>query len=181
MSRSPYFFVEKYNNETKKYELQHPFVWNYNHTDLIAADLFPYNGCHELFSIVNDENFGDVPKMNGIHAGLPNDVCEEIKKSYNDCSYEEMWGEDKTFHFEPSAKWFTYADMYIYYLKYPEIIDYEAMDENDYEDDNQEIKTIMQTNPIITLKNRVDAFMEVIDDWDWENDYSLIRIVFWII
>ena len=52
MSRTPYFFVEKFNEHTKKYELEHPIIWNYNHTKQERADLLPYNGCHDLFSIV---------------------------------------------------------------------------------------------------------------------------------
>ena len=30
MSRSPYFFVERPDRNTGKYEMQHPIVWNYN-------------------------------------------------------------------------------------------------------------------------------------------------------
>ena len=59
MSRSPYFFVEKFDSHTKKYELQHPLVWNYDHTERKLADLFPYNGCHDLFSIVENNGTGN--------------------------------------------------------------------------------------------------------------------------
>lgn len=158
MSRSPYFFVERFNNHTGKYELQHPIVWNDNHTKQELADLFPYNGCHSLFAILEEK------EMNGIHKGLPRDVCEDIYKAYH--AEDEYEGE----HHMPTAHWFTYADMYIYCLEHPKEIDYEAMsDEEVYKD-----------NSMFTLKNRVDAFMEVIDGWDWRNDYSQIRIVYWI-
>ena len=177
MSRSPYFFVERFNRYTGKYELQHPIIWNEEHTKQVLADLFPYNGCHDLFSIVENKNIGDIPDMKGIHAGLPKDVCQDIYDSYHE--YDE---EDNKFSYMPTAHWFTYADMYIYCLEHPKVIDYEAMDEACYNtvDNNEEIEKIYTDTPMKTLKNRVDAFMEVMDGWDWEDDYSQIRIVCWI-
>lgn len=158
MSRSPYFFVERFDNNTGKYELQHPLVWNYNHTEMRPADLFPYNGCHSLFAILEEQ------EMNGIHQGLPRDVCEDIYKAYH--AEDEYEGEN----YMPTAHWFTYADMYIYCLEHPKEIDYEAMSDEE----------VYKENSMFTLKNRVDAFMEVMDGWDWRNDYSQIRIVYWI-
>lgn len=181
MSRSPYFFVERYDRHTNKYELQHPIVWNWDHTKQEAADLFPYNGCHDLFSIVEDNGYGDLPEMKGIHNGLPKDVCEEIQKEYNKHTYDENWGGEKTYHYEPHARWFTYADMYIYYLEHPLSLDYDAMDRAyEYAEEGKEVEKIMRDNPILSLKNRIDAFLEVCDGWDWKNDYSQIRIVYWI-
>ena len=177
MSASPYFYVEKYNNKTEKWELQHPYVWDYNHTELVPADLFPYNGCHDLFSIVED-NPGNFPSMHGIHYGLPKDVSEEIKTIYNEHCYEI----DEKHTYTPTARWFTYADMYIYCLEHPEVPDYEAMDEAYYagEEEENPPKKIMRPTPLKGLKDRVDAFLEVMDIWDWRDDYSQIRIVYWI-
>ena len=172
MSRSPFFYVERFDTNTNKYELQHPIVWNYNHTKQEPAELFPYNGCHDLFSIV--EQKGNFPEMKGIHSGLPINVSEEIYKAYHDD------GEDD-FIYMPTAYWFTYADMYIYCLEHPKVIDYDAMDEA-YEtlQEGEKVEPVYTDTPMITLKNRVDAFMEVMDGWDWRNDYSQIRIVYWI-
>ena len=171
MSRTPFFFVEKFSLYTEKYELQHPIVWNYNHTKQESADLLPYNGCHDLFSIVEENS--DFPSMRGIHHGLPKDVSDEIKKAYDDCCYEID---------TPTARWFTYADMYIYCLEHPEVPDYETMDESYYSEKEEENlpKKIMIPTPMNNLKRRVDAFLEVMNDWDWRDDYSLIRIVYWI-
>lgn len=187
MSRSPYFFVERYDNHTKKYELQHPIVWNWNHTKQEKADLFPYNGCHDLFSIVEDHGSGDLPEMKGIHRGLPKGTCKSIRECFNECSYttkvRDFWSGDETGEtkiIRPDAYWFTYADMYIYLLENPKVVDYEAMDEV-FCEDGEEPPKIMKDNPVYGLKNRVDAFLEVMDGWEWDKDRSLIRIVFWIL
>lgn len=182
MSRSPYFFVERYDVHTKKYELQHPIVWNWNHTKQITADLFPYNGCHDLFSIVEDNHIGnDFPHMRGIHRGLPEGVSEEIQKEYEDCCYDISLKDEEERIYSPKAKWFTYADMYIYCLENPTATDYEAMDEAYLNaEEGEKIERITMPTPMMALKNRVDAFLEVMDGFDWEDDYSLIRIVYWI-
>jgi hypothetical protein len=169
MSRSPFFFVERYNPDTNAYELEHPLVWNSDRTKRVIADLFPYNGCHDVFSIV-EENSAEYPGMKGIHHGLPINVSEEIKKEFDECCYDIS----ESFVHSPNARWFTYADMYIYCLEHPTVPDYEAMEENETE------KTILKPTPLKALKDRVDAFLEVMDSWGWENDFSQIRIVYWI-
>ena len=174
MSRSPYFFVERFDRNTGKYEMQHPIVWNYNHTKQEPADLFPYNGCHDLFSIVEDNSHDGIPAMRGIHQGFPENVAKEIKENYDQCCYETEYAGEKHLY-TPTVRWFSYADMYIYCLEHPKVIDYEAMD---YEGENAE-KIFMPT-PIKKLKERVDAFLEVMDGWDWRDDFSQIRIVYWI-
>ena len=182
MSRSPYFFIEKYNKYTKKYELQHPIVWNYDHTKQELADLFPYNGCHDLFSIVTNSCIGnDFPIMRGIHNGLPEDVTAEVQKVYDSCCYETDYMEEKCLC-TPDARWFTYADMYIYCLENPVVTDYDAMNEACYyAQEGEKIETITTSTPVKALMNRVDAFLEVTDGFDWRDDYSLIRIVYWIL
>lgn len=156
MSRSPFFYVERFNKHTQKYELQHPIVWNDDHTEQEPATLFPYNACHELFSIVENSGLYDFPRMNGIHLNMPNNVCSDILSEYHDC-FEG--------NYKPRVHWFTYADMYIYCLEHPLV-----------KDDEDVIP-----NPVNTLKDRVDAFLSVMDEWDdWKDDYSLIRIVYWI-
>lgn len=179
MSRSSYFFVERYNPELEKYELQHPFVWNGERNKLVPADLFPYNGAHELFSIVSQKDYSAYPEMNGIHTGLPNFVCEEISKEYQACIDPNLFPEKAV-----NAYWFTYADLYIYLLENPTVKDYAAMDEvwaSDPDKEWKNMEAIYTDNPLFTLKNRIDAFFEVIDDWSWKDNYSLIRIVYWIL
>ena len=174
MSRSPFFFVERYNWKTCEYEMCHPFIWDSFHTERVPAPLFPYNGCHDLFSIVED-NAGDFPNMHGIHCDLPKDVSIDIKNIY----YNHCVKIDEKRTYIPTVRWFTYADMYIYCLEHPEVPDYEAMDEAYYS--NEPVTKIMKPTPLMTLKNRVDAFLDVVEAWDsWKDDYSMIRIVYWI-
>ena len=87
MSRTPRFFVENFNSEIGKYELQHPYVWNYEHTRREAAELYPYNGDHDLFSIVENDRIGvHFPELHGIHKGLPKEVSNDIRKEfYSSC------------------------------------------------------------------------------------------------
>ena len=164
MSRTPYFFVEKFNSDKGCYELCHPYVWYCDNTELIPADLFPYNGCHDVFSIV--ENCGqDFPKMYGIHKGLPLSVSKEVRDAYIRvsavCEYNPT---------SPIVRWFTYADMYIYLLKNPTVL---------IRDDDEEQSI---DNPIKKLKLRVDSFLNIVnDDWDECDGYSRVRIVYWML
>lgn len=162
MSRTPCFYIERYSDKRKCYELQHPYVWNYEHTERIPADLYPYNGDHDMFGVVENrpENF---PDMRGIHYGFPVSVSKEITDEY--ASYFPETGVE--------VRWFTYADLLVYLLTYPEI------EQADWDEDGNKIK-VKVPNPLQGLKNRVDAFMEVMDSWGWEEDASLIRIVYWI-
>lgn len=173
MSASPYFYVEKYNSKTEKWELQHPYVWDYNHTKLIPADLFPFNGCHEMFSIIKAENSYDYPEMKGVKYGLPKDVCDEIRKGYDECTYDGWHAGEKVF---PDVRWFTYADMLIYLLQNPKVKNPDWY-EGDECDEPKEID-----NPVYALKERVDNFLEVFNQWNfWVDQYSQIRIVYWVI
>lgn len=156
MSRSPYFYVERFNKHTQKYELQHPIIWDEKRNKQEIATLFPYNGDHELFSIVEDSDMYDFPRMHGIHIGLPDNVSSDIRKEYYDCCDE---------FYSPLARWFTYADMYIYCL------------EHHFVKEDEDVIP----NPVNGLRDRVDAFLDVVCEWDdWKDDYSSIRIVYWI-
>lgn len=174
MSRTPRFFVENFNSEIGKYELQHPYVWNDKHTGREAAELYPYNGDHDLFSIVENDRIGvHFPELYGIRKGLPKGVSNDIRKEFDNSCYESGYGEKK-YLYTPNAYWFTYADMYIYCLEHPKVIDEDAMDREGTEE------KIMMPNPLTRLKARVDAFLEVASEWGWRGDYSQIRIVYWI-
>lgn len=173
MSRSPYFYLEVFNTELGKYIRVAPIIWNYKHTEMIPADLFPYNGCHDVFEILEESPYWcdgkDEFHMCGIHEGLPLDVSDGIREEYESVK-DEIIADNKR------VRWITYADLLIHCLKYPKVDDYDNIRED--EDGNEIVEK--KDHPLFTLKHRVDAFMDVWDDFGWENNYSLIRIVYWI-
>ena len=155
MSRSPFFFIEQVNPASGKAE----FV----HLQKVTKDgkieettLFPFNGCHDIFSIV-EQKASDFPQMAGIHCGKPFGASGRIQKEYDLC---------ESFHCQ--MFWFNYSDLLVYCLQYPKV--------PSYDDDGNPV-TI--DNPIFLLKDRIDAYLEVWDGWDCE-DKSLFRIVYWI-
>lgn len=158
MSRSPFFYLEKYNFETDTYELIEPYVRDSkDDSHGTSADLFPYNGTHELFEIIEHA------QMSGIHRRLPPKVSEAISMELFEgiedggtTPNERLDEEDRR---ERDVRWFTYADMEIFVLKHPQ----------------------HSKNPMFALKKRVDAFLEVCYPWgEWEDEKSFIRIVCWI-
>ena len=161
MSLSPFFYLEVYDNTNNKWEIVDPLIWNYSHTERRPADLWPFNGTHELFDILGCDRGVCSEDFTAITNGLPHDCCEEIKKEFSE--YSEL-----------KPKWFTYADAMIYYLKKPLVDD-------PWSDRDEETGKIPQVdNPIKGLLDRVDAFLEV---WDEYGRYlpSRIRIIFDVI
>lgn len=156
MSRSPYFFLEKIKTDgsTELVDIR-------TKKDMdTRQDLFPYNGCHSVFSIVEqtitDEEY---PKMAGIHRGLPFNINPLIKAEaeyLEDCNIK--------------PRWFLYSDLLLYLTKYPKV--------KDIDDNGRRVKI---DNPLFILKNRIDCFINIWDGgWDDEDDNNLYRIVYWI-
>ena len=162
MSRSPYFFLEKIKSDGSTELVEIRTAKNME----TRQDLFPYNVCHSVFSIVEqtttDEEY---PKMAGIHRGLPFNVNPLIKAEAEylyECKYLESC--------RIKPRWFLYSDLLLYLTKYPKV--------KDIDDNGRRIKI---DNPLFTLKNRIDCFISIWDDgWDDEDDNNLYRIVYWI-
>lgn len=156
MSRSPYFFLEKIKSDGSTELVD---IRTRKHMDT-RQDLFPYNGCHGIFSIVEqtvtDEEY---PKMAGIHRGLPFNVNPLIRaeaKYLEGCNIK--------------PRWFLYSDLLLYLTKYPKV--------KDIDDNGRRVKI---DNPLFTLKDRIDCFISIWDGgWDDEDDNNLYRIVYWI-
>lgn len=165
MSRSPFFYLEVYNNEENKWLYVDPLVWNYNRTKRVPADLWPFNGTHELFDILGVDSGVCSCDFDAVRSGLPPDCNEEIAKVFKP-------EQDDEYGIYPHAHWFTYADMEIYLLKKPKV---EAI----YEEPDEDGNIPMMDNPMFGLKNRIDAFLEVWDDMGIYYRYpSDIRVVF---
>ena len=166
MSISPYFYVEKYNRDTGAWELVAPYVWNDDKTELVQADLWPYNGTHDLFSILTGEH-NLFPEFDSIRRGMPVDACGEIKEVYS--KYEKDSNGDCWW--QPQVFYFTHAEMIIYLLKNPQVKDYDTIDDGG---------GAMTDNPLKELKDRVDMFLEIADPFWFGRYYSDVRIVFWL-
>lgn len=156
MSRSPYFFLEKIKTDGSTELVDIRTVKNMD----TMQDLFPYNGCRGIFSIVEqtatDEEY---PRMAGIHRGLPFNVNPLIKAEAK--QLEE---------YDVKPRWFLYSDLLLYLTKYPKV--------KDIDDNGHRVKI---DNPLFTLKNRIDCFISIWDGgWDDEDDNNLYRIVYWI-
>ena len=163
MSLSPFFYLEVYDNAKNMWEIVDPLVWNYDHTDRRLAEFWPFNGTHELFEILGCDKGACSNDFNAIAYGLPNGCSKEVEEAFSQ-------------HDELRPKWFTYADAMIYYLKKP------LVDDPWSEPDEETGKIPQVDNPIKGLLDRVDAFLEV---WDEYGRYLLypsrIRIIFDVI
>ena len=163
MSRSPFFYLERYDFAENKWRIQAPIIYDVTLKKETSADLYPFNGDHKLFELLEEGGC----ELAGVHSGLPKDSCEEIQKAYKECCDPD--------YYLPHARWITYADLYIYDMEHQKVrnLDYDP----EYDSPDKEFTT----NPVRGLLNRVNAFLEVCDGWGWENDRSYIRVVYWIL
>ena len=159
MGISAFFFLEKLNRVTNKWEFWQPLI-----SSTEVADLYPYDADYDLFDIIKDR-CAFFPHMNGIRqeAGLYTTISEPVQKVFN-----EVWEDLKSIGCGDSMKApyiFTYADIWIYCFSYPSGI----------KDD----ETI--PNPMTRLKERIECFAEVMDQgFDaWKEQCSELRVVCW--
>lgn len=89
MSRTPYFYMETYNPKDGTFKRCEPFVWNYQKTKLVRADLWTQNASYELFDVLENDD------IDTIQYGMPQDSDEEIQRVYReinkDCSLTVKW------------------------------------------------------------------------------------------
>ena len=164
MSRSPFFYLEKYNIEKNVWEVYSPYEYSKWHDKIVRIDFWPWNGTHDVFNALT------IDGMNGIHNGLPNDVSEEVLKVYKECE-------------SPTAHWINYADIYINALEEPEVEDYdeEAMYDPDKDEDVYTTKKKMIPSPAVVLRDRVKQFIDILDSFGIDDSKIDYRIVYWII
>lgn len=170
MSLSPYFFVEKWNREKKCYEeiKLYKKASEYATKEEKACgfeevEFWPWNGTHEIFSMLGtttkDYSFDPIE---GIQCDEPPMVSETIKKSINNFNEHYI------------VRWVTLADLYIEILKNPKVLDYDA----EWESLD---KKVYKDNPINKVIDRINTWISLgADDWNIEDEKSLIRIVYWV-
>lgn len=181
MSRTPYFYVEKYNIETNSWEKQTLYIKNKD--KIVEVVFWPWNATYDVFRIIN---YGDdFPEFTEICHRFPPNASKEVTNSYQDCWYSWDDAEGNEHVSKPDAFYFTLADLLLYIKEYPIVKDYEAMEgiwtaDGDMKWEDVPEKTM--PNPMSGVATRLLNYMEFIDDFglSWQPK-SEIRIVGWIL
>ena len=179
MSLSPYFYVEKWNDEKNCYEEINLYkkAGEYASKEEKACgfekvDFWPWNGAHEIFSMLGtgsrDNTFDTIA---GVHYGEPPQVSETIKKEIDD-----FFNEDPYYKSNSPVRWITLADLYIENLKNPKVLDYD-------EDWGENLENkVYKDNPIGALINRINTWVSLSgNSWDIDDSRSLVRLVYWVV
>jgi len=163
MSRTPYFYLEKFNSNSMKWEVYLPYVKN-DKGEFKQIDFWPWNATHEIFNAFT-YNYLSNPSINGVHKGLPYNVSDEVKEIAK--------------HFEEgyTFQWISYADICCEALRVPQVEDPEW--EYD-EDGNDTVITKMIDSPAVKMKKRIDEILSIMDDWWVEENRIYYRIVYWV-
>ena len=164
MSRTPHFFLEKYNHEEG--EWQSLILYKRDSSgEMIETDFFPYNTSRDLFNLLEDSD----SELRGIR--VLKDIYELGQQALNEIS---EWQEDRIDYLSlfdnnpspvktvdpPLVRVITYADLLIYSLQKTETFD---------------------SNPVDFLIKRIETMLSVNDPWRWwEDERSDIRIAYWI-
>lgn len=164
MSRTPHFFLEKYNHEEKIW--QSLVLYKKDPSgEFIETDFFPYNATHDLFDLLEDDD----SNLRGIRA--IKDIYELGQKALDEVL---EWQEDKVDYLSmfddnpipavevdpPLIRVITYADLLIYSLQEAEAF---------------------ESNPVDFLIKRIETMLSAYDPWRWwEDERSDIRVVYWI-
>lgn len=207
MSRSPFFYLEKYSKKRGCWEEITPHIKNKD-SIFVAADLWPFNGAHDLFDILEGNSFGSLKDLKGIQTVKTMEEFNQLSSEVSDAlisnfrerqDYLTIFGQTVAEYPQsidelPNIKYVTYADLLIYCMQNPIVPDYESNPYNlvtRYDSCGKKVlcrvpcnKDVIPTkeNPVQALVDRVKMFMNINDPWGfWEDDYSNIRVVYWIL
>lgn len=182
MSRTPYFYVEKYNINTNLWEKQALYTMNKDGKPT-EIDFWPWNATYDVFNIINHTG-NDFPEFVGICHIFPPNASKEVTESYknNWWSWDNSKGEECIS--KPDAFYFTLADLLLYIKEYPMVKDYEEM-EKIWTDDGlkwEDVPEKTMPNPMSGVATRLINYMEFIDDFglSWQPK-SELRIIGWIL
>jgi len=105
------------------------------------------------------------------------DVSNEMQKKFEDHCSDEL-------DYVPEVHWFNLADALLYLRDNKSVKDYNAMEEEWAEAGAMEWRDIPEyymENPLQSLINRVNCFLELADDLRyWELSPSEVRIIGWV-
>jgi len=172
MSISCYWYLEKYNPKTGKYENIAPLVprgYGEKKDEMVPADFWPWNACHELYAMLNLVSRGDCDdedKVSAVSCGLPHDVSPEVKEAYDSFSDD----------YKPDVRYISLSELYIAMKEHPKVKDYDADWKEDAE--GNYIPEYKET-PLASVYNRAMAFLEIWDGWDIMSARANSRLVMW--
>lgn len=175
MSMSPFFYIEIYNRSLGVWEKFDVYTKN-KKDELAPVDLWWWNGTHELFSVLEFEETYAFPVFTSLHVGLPMDVSNEMQKKFEDHCDSET-------DYVPEVHWFNLADALLYLRDNKTVEDADAMEKEWIERDVvwEDVSKHYMTNPLQSLINRVNCFLELADDLRyWELSPSEVRIIGWV-
>ena len=177
MGAYPYFYIEIFNHNSNEWEKYDVLTKN-KKNEYEPVELWPWNGSHELFSVVGLEDSYDFPEFTAIHEGFPVNASDEMYKEYGRFEEENFMGS-----YMPSVKWFNLADAMLYLEKNPIVEDFNEMEAiwaaaGNIEWEDVPVKTM--DNPLKHLVDRALAFLEAANEfryWEWKP--SDVRIIAW--
>ena len=179
MSISPFFYIEAFNYKTSNWEKVDVYTKN-SKDEFIPISVWTANGTHDLFTVVKGENSYELPEFTDVHHGFPINASQEMYAMFDShCCTIEKDG----FEYVPDVKFFNLADAKLYLHQYPVVKDLDKMDAYWCQHDipSEEVPIIEMENPLQMLIDRVEAILEIWDEW-WKEflSYSDIRIIYWL-
>ena len=180
MSASPYFYIEFFNSKSGNWEKVDIYFKN-PAGEYVAIDLWPWNGSHALFTILDCEDSYIMPEFTGIHYGLPINASQEMYAEFDShCANVENDG----FNFVPEVKYFNVADAKLYLMQHPVVDDADEMEMWWAQHETvawEDVPKAEMANPLSALIKKVEA---VLDFWDafWyiNSSWSDVRVIYWV-
>lgn len=176
MSASPYFYIEAYNAKTGNWDKVDIYSKN-SAGEYIPVDLWPWNGSHDLFTIVGCEDSYDMPEFNDVHSGLPVNASQEMYAIVQDHYDEEI-------NYMPQIKYFNVADAKLYLMRYPTVPNSDEMEKWWMQHENviwEDVPKMEIPNPLKGLIDRVESILEFWDEyWYINSSWSDVRVIYWV-
>ena len=180
MSACPFFYIEVFNYDKVEWEKFDVYAKD-RHGKIEAVDLWPWNGSHDLFSVLGCEDSYDIPTFYEIHRGMPPNVSNDLMEEFKPCCCSK---EEDGYNYEPRVSWFNLADALLYLERNGKVVDQDEMDyyfEEHSDTDYNEIPKVYKSNPLKELTDRVSSFISIgCNDWGYNTSYSDVRVIYWL-
>lgn len=179
MSRTPFFYIEVYNDKSGCWEKVN--LYTKKRDEFIPIDVWPWNGAHALFSVLDCEDSYDIPDFDAIHYGFPVNASQAMYAKVDEhCRKQEIDGYD----YIPEVRYFNLADAKLYLIVHSEVLDSDEMEAYWAMNEDmawENIPQIKMSNPLKHLVDRVESILDLWDDmWDINRSWSDVRVIYWL-